>query len=171
MAPQFWEPVAVPANDGPVLELVDMWAAAIPAKLGGPLMKELGRAAPMGPLVHVKRVRKRQDGGGSNGSSSEGSKGPAGQLEILLCRRDWREHLGEEALAENGQEAAPEQQQVAAQAAASSMDSGADLPPAVAAVVRQHGLQPFLAQVSASAVRACLQCMHELSACHADSTC
>lgn len=128
MPPLFGEPVAVPASDGPSLELLDMWAAAVEPKLGGPLMKALAAAAPLTGLQHVKRVRK------------------AGQhLEVLLCRADWKAHEQQQ------QKLQPQNQNGAA--AAEQQEPGApserqlELPEAVAAIAQQYGLKPYIAKV------------------------
>ena len=66
------DPIYVPANDAPKLELVQLFAACIEPKLGGPLMRALTAVAPLDGLSHIKRVRKS-------------AEHPA-QLEILLCQ-------------------------------------------------------------------------------------
>ena len=140
-APAFGEPEAVPASDGPQLDLIDMWAAAVEPKLGGPLMKALAAAAPLTGLQHIKRIR----------------KGPQ-RLEILLCRADWREQQQRQQQQQAAGGSAPGSQQpaegggAAPEAAAAGDSQQAALPPAVQAVVQQHGLQPFLAQVRSCGV-------------------
>lgn len=140
-APRFGKPIAVPANKSPVLELLPMHAAAVPAKLGGQLMRALGAAAPLGQrLHHVKRVRKLEQ-----------EQGPP-QLEILLCSLDWRDDR-QESGGTAGQAQPAAQGAEALQGAAATV-AGRDaqmvrplLPAAVDALVRQHGLEPYTVQV------------------------
>lgn len=131
--PAFGEPVAVPASSGPVLELLEVHAAAAEPRLGGPLMKALAAAAPLTGLQHVKRVRKA-----------------GSQLHILLCRADWRQQQ-EQQQGQTGQAQQGSQAREASPAGSGSQQQqgGAtpDLPPAVAEIVKQHGLQTFTAQV------------------------
>ena len=149
MPPAFGQPEAVPASTGPTLVLLRMWAVQAEPRLGGPLMKALAAAAPLTGLQHIKRVRKQ-----------------GGSLHVLLCRTDWRQQAGEsEQQQGDGQAASTQQEQHQGNGAAapgeacgpsgaangSSNSSSAgqepDLPPAVADIVRQHSLQPFIAEV------------------------
>ena len=142
MPPRFGQPEAVPASTGPTLELLDMWAVQAEPRLGGPLMKALAAAAPLAGLQHLKRVRKQ---------------GPS--LHILLCRVDWRKQQRddkEQAEQQNGGAAMsmqPPPPQDSGEAGgprangSSAAGQAPDLPPAVAEVVQQHGLQPFQAKV------------------------
>ncbi len=141
LPPRFGKPIAVPANKAPVLELLPMHAAAVPAKLGGQLMRALGAAAPLGQrLHHVKRVRKLEQ-----------EQGPP-QLEILLCSLDWRDYR-QESGGTAGQ-AQPAAQGAEALQGAPAAVAGGDaqmvrllLPAAVDTLVRQHGLEPYTVQV------------------------
>ena len=149
MPPSFGPPEAIPASSAPSLVLLDMWAVDAAPRLGGPLMKALAPAAPLTGLQHLKRVRKQ-------GAS----------LQVLLCRSDWRQHAGDGGQQEDGgQPASMEQQRQQQQANGGAAGEGCgpsrgvdgssssgtgqapDLPPAVADIVQQHGLQPFIAQV------------------------
>lgn len=140
-APCFGEPIAVPANKPPVLELLPMHAVTAPAKLGGQLMKGLGAAAPLGPrLQHIKRVRKQERQGGSP------------QLEILLCPLDWQDEQ-QDSDDQRGQGQAATQAAAASPGAANGAAVGEAcaehslLPAAVDALVRQHGLELYKVQV------------------------
>lgn len=153
MLPSFGPPEAVPASSAPSLVLLDMWAVDAEPRLGGPLMKALAPAAPLTGLQHLKRVRKQ-------GAS----------LQVLLCRSDWRHHAGDGGQQEDGGLPASVEQQRQQQQANGGVagegggpSSGADgsgstgpgqapdLPTAVADIVQQHGLQPFIAQVGTGA--------------------
>lgn len=140
-APCFGEPIAVPTNKPPVLELLPMYAVTAPAKLGGQLMKALGAAAPLGPrLQHVKRVRKLERQGGPP------------QLEILLCTLDWQDEQ-QDSDDQRGQGQAATQAAAASPAAGNGAAGGEAcaerslLPSAVDALVRQHNLEPYTVQV------------------------
>ena len=125
------EPRIVHGCDGPQLELLPMHAARAEAKLGGQLMKALASAAPLAGLQHVKRVRK--------------SGAEPGKLEILLCP------AGSEAGAAGRAGGLAGDASAEGTAAA---ECGACLPPAVAAIVEQHSLPVFQAQVGAVPLRA-----------------
>lgn len=67
-------PCLVPATDGQVLEMRQMFAVRIAPQKGGPFMKELAASVPLQGLHHLKRVRREEAAGGG---------GP--QLCVLLC--------------------------------------------------------------------------------------
>lgn len=134
---QFAQPVPVPASTGPVLELVQMQAVSVDPRLGGPLMKALAVASPLTGLQHVKRVRKRID------------SSPLA-LHILLCRVDWEQQQQqvEDDIEQKQQQLGKDGEAGGRQQTGSAAgEQPPSLPPAVAEIVRQHGLQPFTVQV------------------------
>jgi hypothetical protein len=147
--PQFGDPIPVPGSTPPVLELLPMHAVGAEPRLGGKLMQALAAAAPLLGLPHIKRVRK---------------VAAAGQpmLQLLLCPVDWQQvdqppdaeagmHNSDQAElhaqppVQNGSDSCDQQQ-----VGPSSNGDATALPPEVADIVQQHGLQPFVVQVGAN---------------------
>lgn len=129
--PRFGDPLPVPTTAPPTLKLLEMHAAAVEPRQGGPLMAALA-AVPFAGLQHVKRVRKQ-----------------GGLLQVLLCRADWRQNQQDS----NGQGSDVLQHSGDAHTLQQPQDLGGggtaqpDLPPAVVEIVQQQGLTTFMVQV------------------------
>ena len=122
------------------LELIDVVAARIPARLANTLIRALNSVLPLDDLRHLKRVRKASD--------------QAQQLELILCRptptaADGEQLLGPSTSAQpavqHGEDGAP-----ACTDSPTSLPSGM-LAPAAAALVAEHKLETFVVQVPAGA--------------------
>lgn len=135
---EFGELRLVPPEDDPQLELVQVLAAVIEPRLGGQLMKGLGAAAPLGALQHVKRVRK--------------SATHPGKLEVVLCPAGAAAAaMGSSGGGENGSATGVTANGNSSGGAGSGAAAiAASLPEAVAAIVKEHGLEVFAAQVGAT---------------------
>lgn len=106
----------IPADDGPVLQLVPVVAVSIPTQTASGMVQQLVAELPAPELRHLKRIRKSAAGG-------------EGTVDALLCA--WPQ-----------EGASAGQQELREGAAVAQLDV---LPQAAAALVRQHGLRPFLA--------------------------